>query len=120
VSALLKEFVRDSYDIEGPSRNRALNQLNQAVKRGASDEDLARLTKEYDQIYVDGQAVRDKFFAGVDPILQVSQRAKLRVYIFQKEQQVARFIQLSQNQGGNAAAAPAPAPAPPAKPVPQN
>ncbi len=119
VANLLKEFVRDSYDIEFPRKSRAINQLRQAVNRGGSEEDLIRLTKEYDQVYSDDHAVREKFFASVDPILQVSQRAKLRVYIFQKEQQVSRFIQLSQNPGGSAAATPAPAnPAPPAKPLP--
>jgi hypothetical protein len=118
VSNLLREFVRDTYDIEGPRRNRALNQLRQAVNKGGSEEELSRLTKEYDQVYADGLAVRDKFFASVDPILQVSQRAKLRVYIFQKEQQVSHFIQLSQNPTGNNPAPPPSNPAPPAKPSP--
>ena len=95
VAAFLKDFVRDSFDIEVPRKNRAINQLRQAVLRGtvtltggvrsATEEDLSRLSKEYDQIYADDHAVREKFFANVDPILQVSQRAKLRFYIFQKE-----------------------------------
>ena len=96
---------------------RLLDNLQSLRPRPASEEDLARLTKEYDQVYSDDHAVREKFFSSVDPILQVSQRAKLRWYIFQKEQQVSKFIQLSQNPAGNPAPTPAPAnPAPPQKP----
>ena len=113
IASFLKEFVRESYDIVGPRKNRALAQLRQALMRGASEDELARLTKEYDQIDTDDHAARQKFFANVDPLLQVSQRARLRLHIYQKEQQLSRLMQISQNP----ALAPKPVP-PPQKPSP--
>src|SRR5437870_1849345 len=98
IASFLKEFVRESYDIVGPRKNRALAQLRRALMTPrASDDELARLTKEYDQIDTDDHAARQKFFANVDPLLQVSQRARLRLHIYQKEQQLSRLMQISQN-----------------------
>lgn len=112
VANSLKEFVRETYDIEVPQKNKATNQLKQGVNRGASEDELARLIKEFDQIYADDHAARERFFVTVDPLLQISQRAKLRLYVAQKELQVQHLIQVSQGAPGNA-----PAPAPPAAPT---
>jgi len=112
LAVFLKEFVRDSYNINIPQKNQARRELNQALQRGANDEELSRLIKEYDQIFIADRAVRDKFFASADPLLQVSQRAKLRIYIFQKEQQIARLIQQSQNPTPTPGKPPATKPSP--------
>jgi hypothetical protein len=111
LAALLKDYLRARYELDGPSRNRAISQLKQAVNRGATDDELTAAMQEFDRIDGDLVTTRQTFLAKADPMLQLRQRAKLRVYIVNKDNQVHNLIQASQNPG----AVPKPAaPNPPA------
>lgn len=97
IAALLKDYLRSQYELQVPCRNRALNQLRQAVNRGAADEELIPLTQEFDRIEGELSAVRQNFLTKVDPMLQVRQRARLRLYMVNKDNQILKLIQASQN-----------------------
>jgi hypothetical protein len=97
VATLMKDFLRRRYEIEGPGRTRALNQLRQGVNRGASDEQLVLLTQEFDRIEGDVSVARQEFLTKADPLLQIRQRAKLRLYMVNKDTQLLRLIQAAQN-----------------------
>jgi len=96
VAALLKEYLREQNEIGGQRRARARNQLVQAINRNAPDEELVPLIKDFDQIEVDRQASLERFYTSVDPLLQTRQRAKLRIYIVRKEDQIRQLIQAAQ------------------------
>ena len=91
----LKEYLRVRSEIGGPRRQRALNQLRQAVNRGAADEEIAKLIQEFDHIDGDVVAAREKFFASADPLLNVRQRARLRIFQVNMEHRISLLIQLS-------------------------
>ena len=113
IATLLKDYVRDRYQLDALTRTRTLNQLRQAVKDGAPDDRLVSLTQEFDRVETDLGSVRQKFFAGVDPLLQVRQRAQLRIYIVQKDNQILNLMKAAQNPGG----VPKPPQNPPAPPA---
>ncbi len=93
---LLMGYLRERAEIGGPRRMRAQRQLFQAVNRGATDDELIAAMKEFDRIDGDVVGSKEKFFSSADPLLTVRQRAKLRVFMVNMENQVNQMIRLSQ------------------------
>src|SRR5215467_11757961 len=75
----LQQFVQDRFEIS-QRRTRALNQLRQGVQRGASEEDLKRLIRDFDAADADFQSNQAKFLGNVDPLLDTRQQARLRIF----------------------------------------
>jgi Spy/CpxP family protein refolding chaperone len=118
IAELLKEYLRSQYELQVPSRNRARNQLAQAVNHGASDEELTALTQEFDRVEGELSAARQSFLSKADPILQVRQRARLRLYMVNKENQIQNLIRASQNPATVTRPQSPPPSQPPQKPLP--
>jgi hypothetical protein len=72
---------------------RAQRELQQAINRGASDDDLSRLIQQFDRIETDVQAAQARFLANADPILTLRQRAWLRIWQMRVEDRIRRLIQ---------------------------
>ncbi len=94
---LLQEYLRDRSEIGGPRRVRAQRQLFQAVNRGATDAELSAFIKEFDRIDADVMGAKERFLSGADPSLTVRQRARLRVFLVNMENQVNQLIRLAQS-----------------------
>jgi hypothetical protein len=93
----LRQYIAERSEIDGPRRIAARRQLNQAVMRGASDEELTQLIEQFDRVDADLQESQIKFLRNVDPLLNIRQRARLRVHLMQTEERIRRLIQESQN-----------------------
>ena len=93
----LRQYIAERSEIEGPRRITARRQLNQAVMRGASDEELTPLIEQFDRVDADLQESQLKFLRNVDPLLNIRQRARLRVHLIQTEERIRRLIEESQN-----------------------
>jgi hypothetical protein len=93
----LRQYIAERSEIEGPRRIAARRQLNQAVLRGASDEELTALIEQFDRVDADLQESQLKFLRNVDPLLNIRQRARLRVHLIQTEERIRRLIEESQN-----------------------
>jgi hypothetical protein len=103
----LQQFVQDRFEI-GDRRQRALNQIRQAVNRGGSaastasatsDDDLRRAVREADNADVEFQANQTKFLSGVDPLLNVRQQARLRIFLVMADNRVRQILNTVQNPG---------------------
>jgi hypothetical protein len=97
VVPFLRQYIAERSEIEGPRRIAARRQLNQAVLRGASDEELTPLIEQFDRVDADLQESQLKFLRNVDPLLNIRQRARLRVHLIQTEERIRRLIEESQN-----------------------
>jgi hypothetical protein len=92
----LQQFVQDRFEIS-QRRTRALNQLRQAVQRGAPDEDLKRLVHDFDSADADFQANQEKFLSNVDPLLEPKQQAKLRIFQVMADNRMRQMLTSVQN-----------------------
>ena len=93
----LQQFVQDRFDIS-QRRTRALNQLRQAVQRGAPDEDLKRAVRDFDAADADFQSSQEKFLGNVDPLLDARQQAKLRIFQVMADNRMRQLLTNVQNQ----------------------
>ena len=87
----LQQFVQDRFQIS-QRRTRALNQLRQAVQRGGSEDELKRLTREFDAADADFQSNQEKFLGNVDPLLDARQRAKLRIFQVMADNRMRQIV----------------------------
>jgi hypothetical protein len=92
----LQQFVQDRFEIS-QRRTRALNQLRQAVQRGASEDDLKRLVHDFDSADADFQANQEKFLTNVDPLLEPKQQAKLRIFQVMADNRMRQMLMTVQN-----------------------
>ena len=76
----LRQYVEDRNQIGGARRLRIQKDLQQALNRAASDEELSRLIQQFDRIDADVRAAQEQFLSSTDPILTIRQRAWLRVW----------------------------------------
>jgi len=98
VLPLLREFVENRFDI-GARKTRVLNQLRQMTTRGAPDVEIKKLILELDKADADNQANQEKFLGGVDPLLNVAQQARLRLFQATSDQRVRQMLDRIQNSG---------------------
>jgi hypothetical protein len=94
----MQEFVQNRLEIS-QRRTRALNQIRQAINRGAGDEELTRLAHEVDAADAETQSNQEKFLANVDPLLTPKQQARLRVFQQNADNQIRQY--LNTVQGAN-------------------
>jgi len=87
----LQQFVQDRFQIS-QRRTRALNQLRQAVQRGGSEDELKRLTREFDAADADFQSNQEKFLGNVDPLLDARQQAKLRIFQVMADNRMRQIV----------------------------
>ena len=92
----LQQFVQDRFQIS-QRRTRALNQLRQAVQRGGSEDELKRLTREFDAADADFQSNQEKFLGNVDPLLDTRQQAKLRIFQVMADNRMRQILTSVQN-----------------------
>ena len=94
---LLQDYLRERTELGGPRRMRAQRQLAQGVNKGASEDELVALMREFDRIDTDVAGSKLRFLALADPSLTVRQRARLRIFLVNMENEINRLIRLSQN-----------------------
>jgi len=92
----LQQFVTDRFQIS-QRRTRALNQLRQAVQRGASEDDLKRAIHDFDSADADFQSNQEKFLGNVDPLLDTRQQAKLRIFQVMADNRMRQILTSVQN-----------------------
>jgi hypothetical protein len=104
----MEEFVQNRLDIS-QRRTRALNQIRQAINRGAGDDELTRLAHEVDAADVEAQKNQEKFLNNVDPLLTPKQQARLRLFQVTADNQIRQYLDTVQNSNrGRAQQPPAP------------
>ena len=95
----IEQFVDDRFVIAA-RRRRALNQLRQALNLSASEDQLKRLVRELDAADADYQMNQQKFFASVDPLLNVRQQAKIRIIQEMADNRIRQMLNAIQNPAG--------------------
>jgi hypothetical protein len=98
---IMEGFVQNRLDIS-QRRTRAINQIRQAINRGAGDDELSRLAHEVDAADVEAQNNQDKFLGSVDPLLTPKQQARLRLFQVNADNQLRQYLNTvqSSNRGG--------------------
>jgi len=96
VVPFLRQYLAAQYELGGPRRNRAQTELQRAIRSGASDDELARLVQQLDEVDRQTQATQQSFFENVDPLLSVRQRARLRIFLVMMDRRIRNLIQEAQ------------------------
>ncbi len=104
---MLRTFVRDRFEVS-TRKIRAFNQLQMMVQRGDSEDDIKRLIREIDKADADIQAGQEKFLAGIDPLLNAQQQAKVRIFQAMTDQRIRQMIDRVRNAGANRQVPPQP------------
>jgi hypothetical protein len=105
----IDQFLKDRFEIS-QRRTRALNQLRQAIERNGSEDELRRLIRELDAADSEFQANQEKFLSNVDPLLNLRQRAKVRVLQNMADNRIRQYLNAVQNPAQRQGAGPAQAP----------
>jgi hypothetical protein len=93
----IDQYVKDRFEIS-QRRVRALNQLRQAIERNGSEDELRRLIRELDAADSEFQANQEKFLTNVDPLLNLRQRAKVRILQTMAENRIRQSVNAVQNR----------------------
>jgi hypothetical protein len=96
VLPFIDQFLKDRFEI-GRRRARALNELRQAIERNGSEDELRRLIRELDAADSEFQANQEKFLSNVDPLLNLRQRAKVRVLQNMADNRIRQYLNAVQN-----------------------
>ena len=83
----------------GRRRSQELGQLRQALRSGASDDDIVEKIRNVDQTDLELRAVQENLLKAVDPELSPTQRARLRIVQPDLEQRIRGLIERSRNPG---------------------
>ena len=92
----IDQFLKDRFEIS-QRRTRALSQLRQAIQRNGSEDELKRLIRELDAADSEFQANQEKFLTNVDPLLNLRQRAKVRVLQNMADSRLRQYLNAFQN-----------------------
>ena len=92
----IDQFLKDRFEIS-QRRTRALSQLRQAIQRNGSEDELKRLIRELDAADSEFQANQEKFLTNVDPLLNLRQRAKVRVLQNMADNRIRQYLNAVQN-----------------------
>ena len=103
----LRESLRKRTEL-GRLRTQALNAMRQALRNGASDEEILERIREVDATDVELRAVQQRLLRKVDPILTPSQRARLRIIQPNLEQRIRNLIERSRNPNAQRRGGPPP------------
>ena len=96
VLPFIDQFLKDRFEI-ARRRNRALNELRQVIGRNGSEDELRRLIRELDASDSEFQANQEKFLSNVDPLLNLRQRAKVRVLQNMADSRLRQYLNAFQN-----------------------
>ena len=94
----LRESLEERTEL-GRRRVRKLIQLRQALRNGASDEEIIKNIQDVDKTDIELRAVQENLFNAVDPELSPTQRARLRIVQPDLEQRIRGLIERSRNPG---------------------
>jgi type II secretory pathway component PulK len=95
-SPRLGNYVRQQLML-ADRRNQAMNKLKELNDQKASEEEIQAQNKILDQTEAQQINAKRRFYADVEPELSVQQKAKLKVYMDNAEQNVRQAIQKSRN-----------------------
>ena len=103
----LRESLQKRTEL-GRQRTRALTAMRQALRNGASDEEILERVREVDAADVELRAVQERLLREVDPVLTPSQRARLRIVQPNLEQRIRNLIERSRNPNAQRRGGPPP------------
>ncbi len=103
----LRESLQKRTEL-GRQRTRALTAMRQALRNGASDEEILERIREVDATDVELRAVQQRLLREVDPILTPSQRARLRIIQPNLDQRIRNLIERSRNPNARRRGGPPP------------
>jgi hypothetical protein len=83
----------------GRRRSQELGQLRQALRSGASDDEIVEKIRNVDRTDLELRAVQESLLKAVDPELSPTQRARLRIVQPDLEQRIRSLIERSRNPG---------------------
>lgn len=92
----------------GQRHARALNQLRQAMRADASDDEIARRIEEIDESDIALRAIQVNLLRSVDPDLSPRQRARLRIVQPNLEERIRNMIERSRGRPPQAPRPPQP------------
>ncbi len=92
----LRESLQKRTEL-GRQRTRALSAMRQALRNGASDDDILERIREVDAVDAELRAVQERLLREVDPELTPAQRARLRIVQPNLEQRIRNLIERSRN-----------------------
>ncbi len=104
VQPFLEQFIQDRFE-SSQRRTRALNQLRQGIQRGAPEDELKKLVRDFDSADAEFQANQEKFLNNVDPLLNTRQQAKLRIFQVLADTYMRQVVNSLQNANPNRGAA---------------
>jgi hypothetical protein len=88
----LKEFIQNRFEISA-RRLDTVQQLRMLSQRANSnEEDLRRAIRDFDQAESDMQANQERFLGNIDPLLNVRQQARARIFLRNADRQMLQLL----------------------------
>ena len=101
----LKEFIQNRFEISA-RRLDTVQQLRRLSNRpNGNEEEIKRAIREFDQAESDMQTNQERFLNNIDPLLNVPQQARVRIFLRNADRQMLQL--LNSIRAANAAPAPA-------------
>jgi hypothetical protein len=101
----LKEFIQNRFEISA-RRLDTVQQLRMLSNRAnGNEEEIRRAIREFDQAESDMQTNQERFLANIDPLLNVRQQARVRIFLRNADRQMLQL--LNSIRAANAAPPPA-------------
>ena len=103
VLPFIKEFIQNRFEISA-RRLDTLEQLRKLSQRAnSSDEEIKRAIREYDQAESDMQANQERFVSNVEPLLNVRQQARVRLFLRNADRQMLQLLNSIRNSANTPA-----------------
>jgi hypothetical protein len=96
VMPFLEQFVQDRFEIT-ERRRRAFNQIRMLVNSGGSDDEIRRVIRALDGADAEVYSSQQDFMRNVDPLLDIRQQAKLRIFLDMSDQRIRQMLNGIQN-----------------------
>lgn len=97
VRSVIKDYIENRFDISA-RRLELLQQLRMLVQRANSaDEEILRVTSEFDKADADLQANQVKFLNTVAPLLNPRQQARVRIFQQMADRRLVQMINSARN-----------------------
>ena len=97
VRSVIKDYIENRFEISA-RRLEMLQQLRQLIQRpNSTDEEILRVTSEFDKADADLQANQVKFLSTVAPLLNPRQQARVRIFQQMADRRLLQMINSARN-----------------------
>jgi hypothetical protein len=95
----LKEFIQNRFEISARRLDTMMQLRMLSQRQSGNEEELKRAIREFDQAESDMQTNQERFLNNIDPLLNVRQQARVRIYLRNADRQMLQLLNSIRNAG---------------------